>query len=103
MLVQERRNGKTAKQFFKCILKKHKEAPRKIIIDQLRSYEVARRELMPDVIYDTLMYANNGAELSHQPTRVRERVMRRFKSIGKVQRFLNVYTRFIICSLWEGI
>jgi acyl-CoA reductase-like NAD-dependent aldehyde dehydrogenase len=28
---------------------------------------------MPDVIHDTSRYATNKAELSHQPTRVRER------------------------------
>ena len=31
------------------------------------------------------------AELSHQPTRVRERGMRRFKSIRQAQRFLGVH------------
>ena len=41
-------------------------------------------------------YANNRAELSHQPTRVRERVMRRsdvseFKSVKQAQRFLNTH------------
>ncbi len=36
----------------------------------LKSYRVAHRELMPDVIHDTDQYANNRAELSHQPTRV---------------------------------
>lgn len=35
--------------------------------------------------------ANNRAELSHQPTRVRERGMRRFKSRRQVQRFLDVH------------
>lgn len=45
------------------------------------------RELVPDVIHDTSQYANNRAELSHQPTRVRERGMRRFKSTQQAQRF----------------
>jgi len=31
------------------------------------------------------------AELSHQPTRVRERGMRRFKSMVQAQRFLGVH------------
>jgi transposase-like protein len=34
---------------------------------------------------------NNRAENSHQPTRRRERIMRRFKSAGQVQRFLSVH------------
>ena len=42
-------------------------------------------------------YANNRAELSHQPTRVRKRVMRRsdvseFKSMKQAQRFLNTHS-----------
>jgi putative transposase len=39
---------------------------------------------MPDVIHDTSQYANNRAEQSHEPTRARERGMRRF---GQAQRF----------------
>ena len=41
---------------------------------------------------DTSQYANNRAELSHQPTRVRERGMRRFKSMQQAQRFLTVHS-----------
>ena len=46
---------------------------------------------MPETIHDTARYANNRAELSHQPTRVRERGMRRFKSTWQAQRFLSVH------------
>ncbi len=59
--------------------------------DKLRSYGVAHRELMPDVSHDNSQYANNRAEQSHEPTRVRERVMRRFKSVGQAQRFLGTH------------
>ena len=59
--------------------------------DKLRSYGVAHRELVPDTIHDTSQYANNRAELSHQPTRVRERGMRRFKSMEQAQRFLEAH------------
>ena len=45
----------------------------------------------PEAIHDTEKYANNRAELSHQPTRVRERGMRKFKSVKQAQRFLNVH------------
>ena len=55
------------------------------------SYPVAHKELMPDVIHDTSQYANNKAELSHQPTRVREKVMRKFKSMEQGQRFLSAH------------
>jgi len=77
--------------FVKIDGKQHRMEPRKIVTDKLRSYGVAHRELIPDTIHDTSQYANNRAELSHQPTRVRERVMRRFKSMRQAQRFLAVH------------
>ena len=64
---------------------------REIVTDKLRSYGVVHRELIPDTIHDASQYANNRAEWSHQPTRVRERVMRRFKSTAQAQRLLNVH------------
>jgi putative transposase len=88
VFLQKRRDGAAVKRFFKRLLKKHRGEPRKIITDKLRSYGVAHRDLIPDTIHDTSPYANNRAELSHQPTRVRERGMRRFKSIVQAQRFL---------------
>ena len=91
VFLQVRRDGAAAKRFFKRLLKAHHGEPRKIVTDKLRSYGVARRELIPDTIHDTSRYANNRAELSHQPTRVRERGMRRFKSSRQAQRFLSVY------------
>ncbi len=91
VFLQARRDGKAAKQFFKRLLKVHHGEPRKIVTDKLRSYGVAHRELIPEAIHDTSQYANNRAELSHQPTRVRERCMRRFKSVGQAQRFLGVH------------
>jgi len=89
--LQAKRDGDTAKRFFRRLLRSHQGEPRKIVTDKLRSYGVAHRELMPEVIHDTSQYANNRAELSHQPTRVRERGMRRFKSISQAQRFLDVH------------
>jgi hypothetical protein len=73
VFLQNRRDGVAAKRFFKRLSKKHRDEPRKIVTDKLRSYGVAHRELIPDTIHDTSQYANNRAELSHQPTRVRER------------------------------
>ena len=45
---------------------------------------------MPSVVHCADQYANNRAEVSHQPTRLRERQMRRFKSAAQTQRFLSV-------------
>ena len=91
VFLQRRRDGEAAKRFFRRLLKTHRSEPRKIVPDKLRSYGVAHRELIPDTIHDTSQYANNRAELSHQPTRVRERGMRRFKSTQQAQRFLTVH------------
>ena len=92
VFLQKRRDGAAAKRFFKRLLKIHVGEPRKIVTDKLRSYGVAYRELIPDAIHDTSQYANNRAELSHQPTRVRERGMRKFKSVQQAQQFLNVHS-----------
>ncbi|MGV7234812.1 MAG: IS6 family transposase [Nitrosomonadaceae bacterium] len=91
VFLQARRDGKAAKRFFKRFLKQHRDEPRRIVTDKLRSYGVAHCELVPDSIHDTSQYANNRAELSHQPTRVRERIMRRFKSMVQAQRFLSIH------------
>ncbi|MDH3692757.1 MAG: DDE-type integrase/transposase/recombinase, partial [Gammaproteobacteria bacterium] len=73
VFLQTRRDGKAAKRFLKRLLGRHGGEPRKIVTDKLRSYGVGHRELLPDVIHDTSQYANNRSELSHQPTRIRER------------------------------
>ncbi len=89
--LQAKRVGTAAKRFFKRLLRSHGGEPRKIVTDKLRSYGVAHRELMPDVIHDNSQYANNRAEQSHEATRVRERVMRKFKSTRQAQRFLGAH------------
>ena len=91
VFLQERRDGTAAKRFFRRLLKSHGDKPWRIVTDKLRSYGVAHRELIPAAIHDTDQYANNRAELSHQPTRVRERGMRCFKSSQQAQRFLSVH------------
>ena len=90
---------KAAKRFFKRLIKSNRAEARKIVTDKLRSYGVAHRELIPDTIHDTSQYANNRAELSHQPTRVRERGMRRFKSMQQAQYFLSVHA--MVCNLFN--
>src|SRR5690348_14700813 len=89
ILVQERRNASSAKRFFKRLLKGLRHKPRRLVTDGLRSYEVAHRELLPDVRHRTSRYFNNRAENSHRPTRRRERQMQRSKSSPQAQRFLS--------------
>jgi putative transposase len=92
ILVQSRRNKKAAKKFFKKLLKGLQYAPRVIVTDKLKSYEAAKKEILPNVEHRQHKYLNNRAENSHQPTRERERRMQRFKSPGHAQRFLSAYS-----------
>ncbi len=62
-----------------------------MVTDKLPSYGAAKREVMPGVEHRQHKGLNNRAENSHQPTRRRERQMKRFKSPRQVQRFLSVH------------
>ena len=86
VLVQPRRNAKAAKRFFRKLLKGLQYVPRVIVTDGLSSYQVAHREMVPSVQHRRSKYLNNRAENSHQPTRQRERAMKRFKSVRHAQR-----------------
>ena len=89
--LQAKRDGTAAKRFFRRLLRSHGGEPRKIVTDKLTSYGVAHRELIPETIHSTKQYENNRAEQSHEATRVRERGMRRFKSIRQAQRFVTAH------------
>jgi len=91
LLVQKLRNKQAAKRFFHKLLKGQCASPRRIVTDKLKSYSAALREIMPAVPHCSDRYVNNRAEVSHEPTRQRERLMREFKSIGQAQRFLTVH------------
>ena len=92
ILVQPRRNRHAAVRFFRTLLKNQRHVPRRLITDKLRSYLAACRTVMPSVLNCTDQYANSRAEVSHQPTRQRERQMRRFKSAAQLQRFESVHS-----------
>lgn len=44
-----------------------------------------------EAIHSTEQYENNRAEQSHEATRVRERGMRKFKSVGQAQKFVTAH------------
>jgi putative transposase len=88
ILVQSRRDSKAAKRFFRKLLKNLRYVPRAIVTGKLAGYRVAHRELAASVPHRRSKYLNNRAGNSHQPTRIRERVMKRFASPGQAQRFL---------------
>ena len=91
ILVQSQRNKKAAKRFFRKLLRGLQYVPRVIITDKLRSYDAAKREILPEVEHRQHKGLNNRAENSHQPTRLREKKMRRFKSAKQAQRFLSAF------------
>ena len=91
ILVQSRRDRRAAARFFRKLLKGQGREPRRLITDRLRSCSAAHRTVMPSVAHSTRQYENNRAEASYQPTRQRERQMRRFTSAAHAQRFLSVH------------
>ena len=68
LLVQPRRDGRAARRFFRRLLKGQRQEPVRLVTDKLGSYRVGHRDVMPLVPHDTTQYANNRAEVSHQPT-----------------------------------
>ena len=92
ILIPPSRNALAAKKFFRKLLKGLQYVLRVIVTDGLSSYQVAHREIVASVQHRRPKYLNNRAENSHQPTRARERAMKRFKSARHAQRFLTVWT-----------
>ncbi|GAC1632266.1 MAG: IS6 family transposase [Ktedonobacteraceae bacterium] len=91
ILVQSRRNTQAAKRFFRKLLKGLEYVPRVIITDKLKRYGAAKRDILPSVEHRQHKRLNNRAENSHQPTRLREKKMRQFKSAKHAQRFLSAF------------
>jgi len=91
VLAQSRRNKRAALKLMRKLLKKQGYVPDEIVTDKLGSYSAALRELGLSHLHVTDGRLNNRAEVSHKPTRQRERRMGRFKSPGSMQRFLSVH------------
>jgi len=91
ILVQPRRDQWAALRFFHKLLHAAGREPRVIVTDKLRSYAAAKRRILPDVEHRQSRYLNNRIENSHQPTRMRERQMRRFQSPEQAQCFLSTF------------
>ncbi len=91
ILVQPKRDRWAALRFFRRLLCAAGGVPRVIITDKLRSYAAAKRRILPQVEHRQSRYLNNRCENSHQPTRTRERQMKRFQSPEQAQRFLSTF------------
>jgi len=89
--AQPKRDRFAAIRLFRRLLRVTGRKPRVIMTDRLRSYGGAKRVVMPGVAHRQHRYWNNGAENSHQPTRERERRMRRVKSARHAQKFAEVH------------
>jgi len=62
-----------------------------MITDKLKSYDTAKREIMPGVEHRSHKGLTNRAENSHLAVRRRERGMMRFKSARQCQRFVSIH------------
>ncbi len=99
MLLQERRDTAAAERFFRRLLAAAEGAPPdRITTDKLGSYAAAiarvpEMQAVEHVQVRSALRCNNRVEQAHQPTRVRERVMRRFRSAASAQRFLDAFSR----------
>lgn len=90
-LVQTSRNRRAALRLMRKLLTLQGRSPRVLITDKLRSYPATKREIMPGVEHRLHKGLNNRAENSHQLTRRRERIMKRFKSPRQLQRFVSIH------------
>ncbi|WP_175811049.1 IS6 family transposase, partial [Burkholderia cepacia] len=79
VLLQRRRDAAAAKRLMRKLLRRH-GCPRVIVTDKLCSYAAASNEPCLNVEHRQHKGLNNRAENAHQPTWVREKIMRRFKS-----------------------
>jgi putative transposase len=92
ILVTSRRDTRAATRFFRKLLEELEYVPWVLITDKLTSYGAARRRVLRSVEHRQSKYLNNRAENSHQPTRARERAMKKFTSAGPAQRFLSAFS-----------
>ena len=90
-LVQSRRDTGAALRLLRKLIRKQGRVPRVLVTDKLGSYGAARKVLKMSFEHRQHKGLNNRAENSHQPTRRRERIMKRFKSARHLQRFVSIH------------
>lgn len=89
--MQSWRNAWAAKVQLRMLMKRQYWMPRFVITDRLANYGTVKREMMPSVEHRKHKGLNNRMENSHQPTRLRERRTKCFKSASQTQFFLPAY------------
>src|ERR1700677_910971 len=90
-LVQSRRDRRAAERLLRKLIRKQARAPRVLVTDKLGSYSAARTDMGMKFEHRQHKGLNSRAENSHQPTRRRERIMKRFKSPRQLQRFVSIH------------
>ena len=98
VLLQEHRDTDAAERLFQVVLGHGGGVADEVKADKLGSYAAAIRRLpeLSGVDHQQVRSAqrcNNRVEQAHQPTRIRERRMGRFRRAILAQRFLNAFTR----------
>src|ERR1700712_2784421 len=91
VLVQTRRDKRAAKRLLRKPVKRQMRTRACLTAEKLAGDSAAKDEVMPSVEPRRHKGLNNRAENSHQPTRRRERQMKRFASAGQAQRFLSAH------------
>lgn len=91
VLLQSRRDRYAAQRLMRRLIRKCGVTHRVLITDKLKSYAAANKDMGLRFEHRQHKGLNNRAENSHQPTRVREKIMRRFKSARQLQRFVSVH------------
>ena len=98
VLVQKRRNRKTALKLLRKLLKNQGYLPDAIVTDGLASYKAAMKVMgCKDRHKPGRLRDNNRVENSHLPVRRRGRKMKRFKSQGQAQLFTSTHSAIYNC------
>ena len=92
VLVQPKRNKRTALKLMRKLLKKYAFAPERLVTDDFGPSNAAAQALGIEHRHERGRWKNYRAENSYQPTRRRERKMQRFESLGSAQKFLSTNT-----------
>jgi putative transposase len=90
-LVQSRRDTSAALRLLRKLIRKQARVPGVLVTDKLGSFGAARRAIKMGFEHRQHKGLNNRAENSHQPTRRRERIMKRFKSARHLQLFVSIH------------
>lgn len=99
VLVQGHRDTAAAERFVRRLLGHAGGPPDRIVTDSLARDGAAKARLPELASVEHLRVRaaarlNNRVEQSHQPTRLREYVMRRFRSVASAQQFLAAFSGF---------